>query len=123
MALALLLAATFAFAELFIRLPIIASMKDAAGYASRSASVIKAEKISDHWKERVLLAYSQRLFMMTARLSGFLAIAFSPVAAALAIAAIVNAPLFGLLASLQGIAASLAAAIVYVFARKRLVGT
>lgn len=122
MAYALLLFASVAFAELFIRLPIIASVKGAAGFASKSATIIRAERISDHWKERVLLAYSQRLFTQTLRLALLIVTAFSPVFVALAVAAVVGAPLLSLLVSLQGVCLSLAAALVYAFARARFGG-
>ncbi len=119
MAYALLVFATLATVEIFIRLPIIKNIQRSSEITAKSASVIRAENISDHWKERVLPAYSGMLFLQTIRLIGMLAIVFSPVFIALAAAPVFDAALMNLLVSVRGLAISFAAAMLYAFARLR----
>ncbi|MFA9230780.1 MAG: hypothetical protein RIR95_1897 [Pseudomonadota bacterium] len=47
--------------ELLLRLPLLPAMKRATSAAQKSGRVLKSKRISDHWKERVLLAYSGRI--------------------------------------------------------------
>lgn len=121
MAYALLIGSTFIVAELFMRLPIIANVRRSSQIAAKSATLIGADKISDHWKERVLPAYAGALFMQTLKLTAMTLLAFAPVVAALAIAPLLNAPLMSLFMSFQGIVLSVAAAAIYAFVRMRLV--
>lgn len=115
-----LLIATIAFVEMFARLRILDRATVPAELAQRSFRIIRAERISDHWKERVLPAYSLRMMLATLQLSGFLIIAFSPFLVALIIAKLVDLPLLAELASWRGILFSSAIAIVYLYIRKRL---
>ena len=117
----LLIVATLAVAELFLRLPIIKTVRQSMALASKSSKLIQAEKISDHWKERALPAYSGAMFLNTLQLCGLLLAAFSPVAVAVVVAQFLGAPLAALLVSITGILASLVVAIVYGFVRLRLV--
>lgn len=121
MAFALLIGSTFIVAELFMRLPIIINVRRSSQIAAKSATLIRADKISDHWKERVLPAYAGALFVQTLKLAMMTVLAFAPVAVALAIAPLLNAPLLSLLVSFQGIALSVATAAIYAFVRMRLV--
>ncbi len=121
MAFALLIISTFIVAELFIRLPIIGTVRRSSDIATKSATLIRAPKISDHWKERALPAYAGALFMQTLRLGAMIALALSPVIAALAVSSLFDAPLMSLLVSIPGIALSVAAAGIYAFVRLRFV--
>lgn len=121
MAFALLIGSTFIVAELFMRLPIIATVRRSSIIAAKSATLIRAEKISDHWKERVLPAYAGALFMQTLKLTAMTVLAFAPVAIALLVSPFVNAPLMNLLISVPGISLSVAAAAIYAFVRTRFV--
>jgi hypothetical protein len=56
----LALAAVLA-SEAMLRLPLIAQAKSVADVSRRSMHVLRARRISDHWKERVLPAYSLRM--------------------------------------------------------------
>lgn len=121
MAVALLIISTLAVAELFIRLPILNTVRQSTMIASKSATLIRADKISDHWKERALPAYSGALFMHTLRLAAMLVAAFAPVIVALLIAPLFDAPLMGLFVSWPGVTVSIVVAAIYVFVRMRLV--
>lgn len=104
-----------------MRLPIIATVRRSSALATKSATLINADKISDHWKERALPAYAGALFGQTLKLSLLIIVAFAPVVAALLIAPLLDAPLMDLLVSLPGIGLSIAAAGVYAFVRLRFV--
>ncbi len=121
MAFALLIVSTFIVAELFIRLPIIDSVRRSSVIAAKSAILIRADKISDHWKERVLPAYAGALFLQTLRLSAMIALAFAPVLVALAISQLVNVPLMSLFVSIPGMVLSVTVAAAYAFVRLRFV--
>jgi hypothetical protein len=62
--------------ELLIRLPLRGPVTDAAGIATKARHTMLARAISDHWKERALLAYARRLFSSTMRLALVLAAFF-----------------------------------------------
>lgn len=47
--------------EMFARLPFIESVRRIARSGRTTAWVISSSKISDHWKEKVLLAYSGQM--------------------------------------------------------------
>jgi hypothetical protein len=47
--------------EMLLQLPLLPAMKRATSAAQKSGRVLKSKRISDHWKERVLLAYSGRI--------------------------------------------------------------
>ena len=47
--------------EIFLKLPIFGHLSKIRGYSSRSIGVVKAKKISDHWKEKVLPVYSRKI--------------------------------------------------------------
>jgi len=121
MTFAFLIGSTLMVTELFLRLPIIATVRRSSQLANKSATLIRTEKISDHWKERVLPAYAGAMFVQTLRLSVMIVIAFSPVVVALAVAPSLNVPLMGLLISIPGMALSFAVAAIYAFVRMRFV--
>ena len=121
MAIALLIGSTFLVAELFIRLPILDTVRRSSRYATKSATIISAEKISDHWKERVLPAYAGAIFVQTLRLTAMIVLAFAPVILSVAVSPILNAPLMPLLMSIQGVALSVVVAALYAFVRMRFV--
>lgn len=56
----LLLAAVLA-SEVLLRLPLLAQVRHIASVTRKSAATIRSSRISDHWKERVLPAYSLRM--------------------------------------------------------------
>lgn len=118
----LLVVATLAFAELFVRLPILQAVGRASDYARRSARLIQAPRISDHWKEKALPIYSARILGQTLRLCVYLIIVFLPVAVALVIAQQIHVPLWAALISPIGIGASILVAAAYLFVRGRIVG-
>ncbi len=112
---------TFVFVELFMRLKVLKRAAVPAQLAQRSLRIIQAERISDHWKERVLPVYSGRMMLATVRLLLVLLVAFSPFFIAAFAASFTELPLLEEMTSLRGILISTVAAFIYVFVRKRLV--
>ena len=61
MDLALLVASAILATEIFLRLPLMDQVNIALRIARRSAATVRSKRISDHWKEKVLPAYSLRM--------------------------------------------------------------
>ncbi len=47
--------------EAMLRLPLIATIKGVVKVSQKSMRLLQSKRISDHWKERVLPAYSLRM--------------------------------------------------------------
>ena len=56
--------------ELFLRLPIVSLTKTLLSISGRAVAIISSPRISDHWKQKAILAYSGRLALTTAKLGG-----------------------------------------------------
>jgi len=54
----LLIIAAIAASELLLRLPVLHQVQKITSVTRKSAATIRSNRISDHWKERVLPAYS-----------------------------------------------------------------
>ena len=117
----LLILATIICAELFVRLPVFALARRSASYATQSSRVMRSSKISDHWKERALPMYSQRMMLATLKLAGCLIIVLSPFIVGWILATLIHIPFAPLLTSLLGIGVSMAVAFAYVFLRRQIV--
>jgi len=62
------------FVEALLRSRLLAHAGDIARYSARALEVIRATRVSDHWKERVLPAYSARLLRASLMSGGWLVI-------------------------------------------------
>lgn len=122
MAYLLLIIATIAFVELFVRFRVVEYTRASSDVAAKSAAVIRNGKVSDHWKEKALPAYAQKLFIRTMKLLAMLLVIFSPFALAWGAGALINAPFGALAVSWPGIGFSIVVAFAYLFVRGR-VGT
>ena len=60
-----LIAPTCIFIELIIRLRTVRKARRMMQIVNRSLKVISSKKISEHWKEKALLAYSRRIMGVT----------------------------------------------------------
>lgn len=119
MAWALLVLGTIAVAELFLRLPIAAAARGILGTARRAQRTIRSARISDHWKEKVLLAYAARLFAGSLRIFGLVVLAVLPLALLAGLGAAAGIDLGPQLTRLPGILVSVAVACGYVVLRRR----
>jgi fumarate reductase subunit C len=58
---ALLVVSAILASEVALRLPLLDQVTAIVGTARRSAATVRSRRISDHWKEAVLPAYSARM--------------------------------------------------------------
>lgn len=65
--------------ELFLRLPILKHLGTVGTVSRKSMKALGAKGVSDHWKEKVLPAYSLRLAKAAISFFFFLALALLPV--------------------------------------------
>ena len=64
------------FVELILRLPVIDTGKALTGVTGKSLRTISSSRISDHWKEKVLLSYAGTIALNTTKLAGFFVLIF-----------------------------------------------
>lgn len=101
------------FVEMLCRLPVMKKFSELTRILGRTQHVIRSPKISDHWKEKVLLTYSGRLFSHTLVLFILFVAAFIPFLVAQGIAVWLQLDLMGLLMSWLGIAVVTIVSIIY----------
>lgn len=111
--------------ELLIRAPLFETVATLARYAGKSSRVIASRHISDHWKEKVLPAYSQKVFLGSLQLLVIFALLFAvlgAVALGLDYLFLSGTATLDFLASWQGILYATAVSVGYYYARRRLLG-
>lgn len=69
--------------ELMLRLPLRARVVDLRQLVQRILRTISSPKISDHWKERVMLVYAGRLLGLSLLLPLLLLVALTPLASSM----------------------------------------
>jgi hypothetical protein len=107
--------------EIAVRLPFAPVMADVSRTGVRSMRVLRSSRISDHWKEKVMLAYSGRMFRASMRLAGILIVLFGIAALIVWGFDAISGGFFHFMLSWQGILATLVLASLYFVARKRIV--
>ena len=55
--------------EVLLRIPILPTVSSMHGTALRSLKVVTSKTISDHWKEKAVLAYSKAIAVATVKLA------------------------------------------------------
>jgi len=112
-----------AIVECLIRLPVRSAVRAMAATAAKAAHVVRARGISDHWKERVLIRYSGRLFYNSALilviLAGIVGLVIGFDAAG---RAALGLDLIGYLVTLEGLVVLSLVAAAYAWLRTRRVG-
>jgi hypothetical protein len=109
--------------ELFHRLPIISLLKSLLIILKNSKGVISSRKISDHWKQKAILAYAGMMAVTTLKFGGlFLVILFViyVITVGFDFAIKANVPHAELLMTPIGLIAITILAIVYFFLRRHL---
>lgn len=90
--------------ELAMRLDFREPLVRLAATAGRAFHVMRAQQISDHWKERVLLAYSGRILASAMRLALLFAVFAAAALAAVAVLGwLVSLPLAPFVLSAEGL--------------------
>jgi hypothetical protein len=106
--------------ELVMRLPFIAVLHRLRVSSSRALHVVRAAKVSDHWKEKAMGAYARQTFAASAKIAALLAVVLG-VAAVLVIGLDQISDGFqAFVLSWGGIGLSVIAATLYVMARKAI---
>lgn len=77
---ALLCIAAVAASEALLRLPVMQQAHGLSQVARKSVATISSKRISDHWKERILPAYSGRMARCSILFFVLLCLAVAPVA-------------------------------------------
>ncbi len=116
---ALLVFAAVLVSELLLRLPLLAQVRHILAVTRKSAATIRSSRISDHWKERALPAYSVRMGARSLLFLLLLCVATSPVLAVGLAAPGGPGRWFALLATPLAVAILCVASILYILLRTR----
>jgi len=76
---ALLLVAAVIACELFLRLPLMTAIRGATATAGKASRLLRAKRISDHWKERILPVYAVKIAGNSLKFFGFLCLVLGAV--------------------------------------------
>jgi len=115
----LLAAGTIACVELFLRLPVLLRVRQMRDVVRKVLRTLGSKAISDHWKERALLAYSGQMMGRSLSLLVLLLAVALPLLLACALAAWLGVSLLALLAEYRGMLATLLIASAYAVLRHR----
>jgi len=64
--------------EIWIRLPLVKYIKDLSLITFKIIKILKSSRISDHWKELVLIKYAYVLFLKSSTCAAFMLIGLTP---------------------------------------------
>lgn len=116
--------ATIIAIELILRLPFWQSARTLIKISRKAATVVASSRVSDHWKEKVLLRYSCILAGASARLAAMFLIVFVAVFLFAITGDFILTPSVSFLEALTGwtgIALASIIAVLYLFVRRHLV--
>ena len=117
----LLVVGTICVVECFIRLPLVSRLKSLQNLVTRIVGVLKSSSISDHWKEKVLPVYAGKLFLLSIQLFLLVVAALLPMFVLAWAVQFTSVPLMQLLTTWSGMLASTVIAVLYIFARNRVI--
>lgn len=117
---ALLAIATIAAVELVLRLDVAGTIRRLLAVVRKVLRIMKSDTISDHWKERAMLAYSGQMFSASLMLLAMLLLALAPFAVLAAVGTWMDIPFLALLTSAAGVLVCVAIACAYLPLRRRL---
>ena len=106
--------------EIVLKLPFLRPLEAILTSSRRAAHVVKAKVVSDHWKEKAMRAYAQRTFVASLKLAGLLALVLGGAALLLLALDRLSDGFQAFVLSWIGLASSVAAASLYIMARKAL---
>lgn len=117
---ALLAVATIAVVELVLRLKVADRIHRLLVVVRKVLRVAKSDTISDHWKERAMLAYAGQMFAASLTLLVLFILILSPVAIMAAVGLWIDVPFLATVMDVAGILVSIAIACAYLPLRRRL---
>ena len=103
--------------ELVVRLPLKSIISDVKTVSQKAVKLIRSQLISDHWKEKALLAYSGALLKSTLKLASVLIAIVVLAITVITIFNLVGLNIISFLTSMTGIVFSVIVAIAYVSLR------
>ena len=107
--------------ELAIRMPLVTICVDISSVGLKSLHVLGSKSISEHWKEKVMLAYACRLLRLVAKLLAVLAVIAGLLTLLVLALESCGMPIADFVASWTGVLFATAIAAAYFAARKRFV--
>ncbi|MAT49906.1 MAG: hypothetical protein CMK32_01810 [Porticoccaceae bacterium] len=108
---------TVVWIELFVRLPLIGRVRAIAKLGAKATAVFSSRRISDHWKERVLLAYATRMARLSIVILFLLVASSLPTAALFTLAGATGLPVWETLISSAGLLVACGVGVVYTVLR------
>ena len=109
-------------AEVFCRFPFLSILRSVLRTAKKAALVIASPKISDHWKEKVILKYASQLASQTFRIAIIFIFLFVIIGGIiLGFEFIFSVNLFEWVVSNIGLIVTTAVSLFYVILRKQVV--
>jgi len=60
--------------EIIVRMSLARPLKQVMRFSNRAVRVVKADAVSDHWKEKAMRAYAQATFSSTMQVAGLFAL-------------------------------------------------
>lgn len=107
--------------EYVIKIPLRVLLIDISKVGRKSMHILGAKFISDHWKEKVMLAYARKLFLSTLKLAGYFIVFIAIAVLVIATFDYLGANIGNFLFTWTGIIFSFVIATIYMMARKRFV--
>ncbi len=105
--------------EVFLHTSFKKNISEMLDFIKRSGKTIKSNRISDHWKEKILLHYSIKIFINSIQLFFCLILTASPLAAIYFLSKQLDTDLFSLLMTPSGFIISMVIASTYIVFRTR----
>ena len=91
------------FVEVLLRLPFFSTLGRFQRVTTRALNVLRSDRISDHWKERVLPRYAGQMMKATLWIAGILILAFVVIAGVIGLANLTGTDLLAFSLSWLGI--------------------
>lgn len=113
----LLFGATAIAVEIFLKTPMLSWVNDLTVTGQKSVHMVSSEKISDHWKEKVLLRYSGSIAVNTLKILFGMFIIFMPII----LLCLFNTSVLSLTTAWSGIIATCLFGFAYAFIRRHFV--
>jgi len=102
--------------EIFLHLPFQNLLSAITAHLNKSLSTIRSPRISDHWKERVILKYSLIILTATLKSAFYIGVILAPIG----LLAFINEGFLATITSFSGIITLSAVSIIYFIWRKKM---
>ncbi len=114
--------ATIAVVEAFLFLPFVERVRRLWSSYSKAVRTISSKRISDHWKEKVLVVYAASIFFDSITVFIILGLAFSPILAAIFAGNFLGLDVYRAIMSVEGILFTCVFSLLYLLVRRKAFG-